>query len=55
MILAEKVLLRLNADSLNNVFSMPETPNPSGLSGLILTQGSYNSPRTLQLTGRLTF
>jgi hypothetical protein len=55
VILAEKVLLRLNADSLNNVFNMPETPNPSGLSCLILTQGSYNSPRTLQLTGRLTF
>jgi hypothetical protein len=53
--LTEKVLLRLNADFLNNVFNMPGTPNPSVLSGLISTEGSYNSPRTLQLTGRLTF
>jgi hypothetical protein len=53
--LTEKMLLRINADFLNNVFNMPGTPNPSGTSGLISTQGSANSPRTLQLTGRITF
>ena len=42
-------------DFLNNVFNMPGTPNPNGTSGLISTQGSYSAPRTLQLTGRLTF
>jgi hypothetical protein len=36
-------------------FNMPGTPNPSGTSGLISTQSSYNAPRTLQLTGRVTF
>ena len=53
--LTERVMLRINADFLNNVFNMPGTANPSGTSGLISTQGSYNAPRTLQLTGRLTF
>jgi len=53
--LSERVLLRINADFLNNVFNMPGTPNPSGTSGLIAMQNSYNSPRTLQLTGRLSF
>jgi len=53
--LTERVMLRINADFLNNVFNMPGTPNPSGISGLISTQGSSNAPRTLQLTGRLTF
>jgi hypothetical protein len=53
--LTEKVMLRINADFLNNVFNMPGTPNPNSTSGLISTQGSYNAPRTLQLTGRLTF
>ena len=55
MHLSERVLLRINADFLNNVFNMPGTPNPSGTTGLIAMQNSYNSPRTLQLTGRLTF
>jgi hypothetical protein len=53
--LTEKVLLRINADFLNNVFNMPGTPNPNGTTGLISMQQSANSPRTLQLTGRLTF
>jgi hypothetical protein len=53
--LTEKVLLRINADFLNNVFNMPGTPNPNGTNGLISMQSSANSPRTLQLTGRLTF
>ena len=53
--LSERVMVRINADFLNNVFNMPGTPNPSGTSGLISMQNSYNSPRTLQLTGRLTF
>ena len=53
--LSERVTLRINADFLNNVFNMPGTPNPSGTTGLIAMQNSYNSPRTLQLTGRLTF
>ena len=53
--LSERVQLRINADFLNNVFNMPGTPNPSGTTGLISMQSSYNSPRTLQLTARLTF
>jgi hypothetical protein len=53
--LSERVLLRINVDFLNNVFNMPGTPNPNGTTGLIAMQNSYNSPRTMQLTGRVTF
>ena len=53
--ITERAFLRINVDFLNNVFNMPGTPNPNGTSGLISTQGSANSPRTLQLTGRITF
>ena len=53
--LSESVLLRINADFLNNVFNMPGTPNPNGTTGLISLQNSANSPRILQLTARLTF
>ncbi len=53
--LSDRVLLRINVDFLNNVFNMPGTPNPSGTTGLISMQTSYNPPRTMQLTGRLTF
>jgi hypothetical protein len=52
---SERLLLRINADFLNNVFNMPGTPNPNGTTGLISMQNSYNSARTLQLTARLTF
>jgi hypothetical protein len=52
---SERVLLRINADFLNNVFNMPGTPNPNGTTGLIPLQNSYNSPRTMQLTARVTF
>ena len=49
-IITEKVMLRINADFLNNVFNMPGTPNPNGTTGLISMQNSYNSPRTMQLS-----
>ena len=43
----DKVMLRINADFLNNVFNMPGPPNPNGTTGLISMQNSANAPRTL--------
>ena len=50
----EGVVLRVNADFLNNVFNMPGTNTPGG-DGIILNRTSANAPRVLQLTMRLTF
>ena len=52
--LTERVMLRINADFLNNVFNMPGTQTPGG-DGVILNRTSANSPRVLQLTMRLTW
>ena len=51
----ERVLLRVNVDFLNNVFNMPGTTLPNSTTGLITNQLSQNSPRILQLTGRLNW
>ena len=50
----EGVVLRVNADFLNNVFNMPGTNLP-GSDGIILNRTSANTPRVLQLTMRLTW
>ena len=52
--LKEGVVLRVNADFLNNVFNMPGTNTPGG-DGIILNRTSANSPRVLQLTMRLSW
>jgi hypothetical protein len=52
--LTERVVLRVNADFLNNVFNMPGTTLPGG-DGVILNRTSANAPRVLQLTMRLTW
>jgi len=50
----ERVNLRLNADFFN-VFNHPGNPNSVGADGMEVTQSSGNSPRTLQLSLRLTW
>jgi hypothetical protein len=52
--LTEKVALRVNVDFLDNVFNMPGTTLPGG-DGVITNKNSDNSPRTLQLTMRLSW
>ena len=52
--LREQMFLRLNIDFFN-VFNMPGTNVPTSGTGIILNQTSANSPRILQLTGRLTW
>jgi hypothetical protein len=52
--LTERVLLRVNADFLNNVFNMPGQTLPGG-DGVATTRNSANSPRVLQLTMRLSW
>ncbi len=51
--LTETVKLRLNADFFQ-VLNNPGLPTPGG-NGILSTQNSSNSPRTLQLTLRLTW
>ena len=50
----ESTFLRFNIDFFN-VFNMPGTRLPDTTTGIILNQLSQNSPRGLQLTGRLTW
>ena len=51
--ITERVNLRVNLDAFN-VFNMPGE-NPPGADGLQLYTTSYNAPRQLQVTARLTF
>jgi hypothetical protein len=51
--LTEKAQVRFNADFFN-VLNMPGTPMPGG-DGLIQMRNSFNTPRQLQLTLRLTW
>ncbi len=53
--ITERLVLRVNADFLDNVFNMPGTTLPGGTDGVILNRSSANSPRVLQLTMRLTW
>jgi hypothetical protein len=50
----ESVRLRINADVFN-VFNHPGNPNSIGADGMETTRSSGNSPRTLQLSLRLSF
>jgi hypothetical protein len=52
--IAERFNLRLNFDAFN-VFNRPGNPSGVGTNGVLSTFGQSNSPRTLQLTGRLTW
>jgi hypothetical protein len=52
--LREQVFLRFNIDFFN-VFNMPGTRLPDSTTGIISNQLSQNSPRVLQLTGRLSW
>jgi hypothetical protein len=52
--LREQMFFRFNIDFFN-VFNMPGTRAPDPATGLILNQLSQNSPRVLQLTGRITW
>ncbi|MEN6603761.1 MAG: hypothetical protein ABFD86_15230 [Bryobacteraceae bacterium] len=52
--LTERVALRVNVDFLDNVFNMPGTTMP-GSDGIITNRNSAISPRTLQLTMRLSW
>ncbi|HWQ52066.1 MAG TPA: carboxypeptidase regulatory-like domain-containing protein [Bryobacteraceae bacterium] len=52
--LTEQVILRFNADFLQNVFNMPGQTLPGG-DGVATTRSSANSPRVLQLTLRLSW
>lgn len=52
--LKEGMFLRFNIDFFN-VFNMPGTTLPNATTGIILNQTSQNSPRVLQLTGRLSW
>jgi hypothetical protein len=52
--IAERFNLRLNFDAFN-VFNRPGNPSGVGTNGVLSTVGQSNSPRTLQLTGRLTW
>jgi hypothetical protein len=50
----ERFSFRLQCDFFN-VFNHPGNPNSVGTTGMLSTQSSGNSPRTLQLSGRLTW
>ncbi|MBI3646248.1 MAG: TonB-dependent receptor [Acidobacteriales bacterium] len=50
----EQMFLRFNIDFFN-VFNMPGTRLPDSTTGIITNQLSQNSPRVLQLTGRLSW
>jgi len=50
----ERFSFRLQCDFFN-VFNHPGNPNSVGSTGMLSTQSSGNSPRTLQLSGRLTW
>ena len=52
--LREQMFLRFNIDFFN-AFNMPGTRQADSTTGLILNQLSQNSPRVLQLTGRLSW
>jgi hypothetical protein len=58
--ITERVFLRFNVDAFN-VFNNQGLPNPSSTDGTVCTTpgglgcSSYNTPRQIQLTGRLTF
>jgi len=49
-----RVNLRLECDFFN-VLNHPDNPTSPGSSGILSTQTQNNSPRTLQLVGRITF
>jgi hypothetical protein len=53
--LTERATLRFSMDFLGNVFNMPGLTTPSGSDGVVTTRASFNSPRVLQMTMRLTF
>jgi hypothetical protein len=50
----ERVTVRVNADFFN-VFNHPGNPNSIGSNGMLSTRSSGNSPRTLQLSLRISF
>jgi hypothetical protein len=52
--ITERVVLRVNADFLNNLFNMPGDTVPQS-DGLLINRNSANPARVLQLTMRLTF
>jgi hypothetical protein len=52
--ITERFRLRINADFFN-VLNHPGNPNSVGSTGMLSTRNSDNSPRTLQLTLRLTW
>jgi hypothetical protein len=52
--ITEKVLLRINADAFN-VFNIQGWNNPDSTTGIENMQSSFNTPRQIQLTGRITF
>ena len=52
--LREGMFLRFNIDFFN-VFNMPGTNTPDVNTGIITNQFSNNSPRVLQVTGRMTW
>jgi len=52
--LKEQLFFRFNIDFFN-VFNMPGTTLPNSTTGIITNQLSQNSPRSLQLTGRLNW
>ena len=52
--LREGMFLRFNIDFFN-VFNMPGTALPDANTGIITNQFSNNSPRVLQVTGRLSW
>jgi hypothetical protein len=52
--ITEKVVVRINADAFN-VFNIQGFNNPDPTTGIEIMQSSYNTPRQIQLTGRITF
>jgi hypothetical protein len=52
--ITERVVLRINADAFN-VFNIQGWNNPDPTTGIENLQSSYNTPRQIQLTGRITF
>jgi hypothetical protein len=52
--ISERFQMRLNADFFN-VLNRPGNPNSVGSTGMLATRNSGNSPRTLQLTLRLSW
>jgi hypothetical protein len=52
--ITEKVFIRINADAFN-VFNVQGWVNPDPTTGIENMQTSYNTPRQIQLTGRITF